>query len=87
MHGVFGVGCHSGVVVIVLTIFWATVDRFFSWCIGRFLLGTVNRCFSVSFDRAEYYVSYSASEWQGAMIPGSLILLEDVCGFLTGIGL
>ncbi|KAF3549669.1 hypothetical protein DY000_02006889 [Brassica cretica] len=24
--------------------------------------------------------------WQAAMISGSLILLEDICGFLTGMG-
>ncbi|KAF3512244.1 hypothetical protein F2Q69_00006799 [Brassica cretica] len=34
---------------------------------------------------AEYSVSYSAPQGQVAMISGSLILLKDICGFLTGI--
>nr|VDD35873.1 unnamed protein product [Brassica oleracea] len=38
-------------------------------------------------DIEEYFVSYSAPQWHTAMSPGSSILLEDVCGFMTGIGL
>ena len=51
MHVVSGVCCYSRVVVVVLPIFWTTVDRFFSWYVSRVWEGTVDRCCSVSFDR------------------------------------
>ena len=51
MHGVSGVCCHSGVVVVILPIFWTTVDRFFFGCVDQFLVGTVDRCGCLSFDR------------------------------------
>ena len=55
MHGVSSVCCHSGVVVVVLPILWTTVDRFIFWCVGRFLMGPIDRCCSVSFDRRRVF--------------------------------
>ena len=46
----YGVCCHSGIVVIVFPFSLTTVDRFFPCCVGRFLMGIVDRCCSVSFD-------------------------------------
>ncbi|KAF3511661.1 hypothetical protein F2Q69_00007203 [Brassica cretica] len=50
MHMFSGVCCNSGIVVVVLPIIWTTIDRFFLWYVGRFLMTTVDRC-CVSFDR------------------------------------
>ena len=81
MHGVC---CHSGHVVVVShssgllsTDSSGGVSVDFVWALS------IDVAVWVSID-AEYSVSYSP-QWQAAMIPGSLILLEVVCGFLTGI--
>ncbi|WZZ27196.1 hypothetical protein YC2023_010597 [Brassica napus] len=47
--------CHSGIVVIVFPFSLTIADRFFSYCVGRFLLGTIDRCCSVSFDRRRVF--------------------------------
>ncbi|KAF3569720.1 hypothetical protein F2Q69_00059702 [Brassica cretica] len=47
--------CHSGIVVIVFSFSLTTVDRFFFCCIGQFLLGTVDRLYSGSFDRRRVF--------------------------------
>ncbi|KAF2532804.1 hypothetical protein F2Q70_00028977 [Brassica cretica] len=55
MHGVSGVCCHSGIVVVIFPISWTTVDRFFFGNVDRFLVSTVDRGRSVSFDRCRIF--------------------------------
>ena len=89
----------NGIVVVILPtvnrtfrkifyyVVWTTVDWFFEVIVDRFLICTVNRCGVWVSIYTEYSVSYSAPQWHAAMSPGSFsILLEDVCGFITGIG-
>ena len=87
MNGAASVCCHSGVVVVVLPIVWTTVDRFFFGCVGRFLVGTIDRCGCVNFDRRRVFCLILSSTV--ACCDESWII--DSCGgrrgFLTGIGL
>ena len=47
------VDSHDGIVIVILPIFWTTVDRFFFENVDGFLVSTVDRCRSVSFDRCQ----------------------------------
>ncbi|KAF2574511.1 hypothetical protein F2Q70_00004208 [Brassica cretica] len=55
MHGVSSVCRHGGIVVVVLTIAWTTVNGFFLSAVNRFLVGTIDRWGGVSFDRRRIF--------------------------------
>ena len=88
-----GVCYHSGVVLVALPIFWTTVDQFFFGYVNRFMIGTVDRSCSVSFDRCRVFCFVPSpkvaccdelwiiNSFFLSKKNGSLILPEDVCGF------